>query len=416
MRAPRSSATRCAPTPLASTWAAARLLAAAGEAGGWPRARGTVAQWDEGADARPGRADARCGDGSLSGVKIAVPDAGGADVLVVTADGGRHFAVEAGATSTIEPRSSARHHAAAVHGAPRRHAGRGARRRRDCGARLARDRGDDRRRVGRRRASARWRWRSPTPRSASSSSRPIGSYQAVSHACAQMLLEIEGARAAVLLGGLGARPRARRRRGWPPTSRRPTRPTRPRASPLGAPGPRRHRLHLGARPALLPQARRGQRARVRRRALAPRAASPALCLASSASRSAADARARACSASSTVRPAPPSGSVIGAGRLGRDGGAVATPLVSSAPTRPSSDGPAMSERIAFGAAQETHGSRTNVSSEVTLSLIAPRIFCWRRARVRSFSRGLHSFLRVRASASACLPLSSCVAAPCRRSV
>ena len=39
--------------------------------------------------------------------------------------------------------------------------------------------------------------------------RPIGSYQAVSHACAQMLLEVEGARSAVLLGGLGARPRAR---------------------------------------------------------------------------------------------------------------------------------------------------------------------------------------------------------------
>ena len=45
----------------------------------------------------------------------------------------------------------------------------------------------------------------------------------------------------------------------------------------------------------------------------------------------------------------------------------------------------MSERIAFGAAQDTHGRRTNVSNEVTLPLIAERIFCWRRARVRSFS-------------------------------
>ena len=30
----------------------------------------------------------------------------------------------------------------------------------------------------------------------------------------------------------------------------------------------------------------------------------------------------------------------------------------------------MSERTAFGAAQDTHGSRTNVSNEMTLSLIA----------------------------------------------
>ena len=70
----------------------------------------------------------------------------------------------------------------------------------------------------------------------------------------------------------------------------------------------------------------------------------------------------------------------------------------------------MSERIAFGAAQDTHGSRTNVSNDVTLSLIAERIFCWRRARARSFSCGLQSLWRVRASASACLPLISCVPA------
>ena len=39
--------------------------------------------------------------------------------------------------------------------------------------------------------------------------RPIGAYQAVSHRCAQMLLETEGARSAVLLRGLDRRPRAR---------------------------------------------------------------------------------------------------------------------------------------------------------------------------------------------------------------
>ena len=47
---------------------------------------------------------------------------------------------------------------------------------------------------------------------------------------------------------------------------------------------------------------------------------------------------------------------------------LAVPAVSSAPTRPSSDGPDMSERIAFGAAHETHGRRTNVSNERDLVL------------------------------------------------
>ena len=41
-------------------------------------------------------------DGSLTGVKIAVPNADVADTLVVTAEGGRHFAVAA-ADATIEP-------------------------------------------------------------------------------------------------------------------------------------------------------------------------------------------------------------------------------------------------------------------------------------------------------------------------
>ena len=45
--------------------------------------------------------------------------------------------------------------------------------------------------------------------------RPIGSYQAVSHACAQMFLETEGARNVVLLGGVGARPRPRGGVSWP---------------------------------------------------------------------------------------------------------------------------------------------------------------------------------------------------------
>ena len=66
----------------------------------------------------------------------------------------------------------------------------------------------------------------------------------------------------------------------------------------------------------------------------------------------------------------------------------------------------MSERTACGAAHDTHGSRTNVSNDVTLSFIAATSCCWRRARVRSSSLGLRRFLRVRASASAWSPLIS----------
>src|SRR5262249_12788230 len=109
-------------------------------------------------------------------------------------------------------------------------------------------------------------------------------------------------------------------------------------------------------------------------------------------------------ASSTVSPAPPSGSVTLPACFKTVG--LPVPLLSSEPMRPSSVGLDMSERTAFGAVYDTHGSRMKVSNELTLFLIAPRIFCWRRARVRSFSLGLQSLWRVLAKASACLPLIS----------
>src|SRR3954447_25376688 len=59
------------------------------------------------------------------------------------------------------------------------------------------------------------------------------------------------------------------------------------------------------------------------------------------------------SLSETLSPAPPSGSVTSpSGRRTRVGGEPDTP---SAPNSPSSDGPLMSERMAFGACQLTHG-------------------------------------------------------------
>ena len=63
--------------------------------------------------------------------------------------------------------------------------------------------------------------------------RPIGSYQAVSHACAQMFLETEGARS-VTSGRPGRSTTTPRTPTWRPTAPRPTRPTRRSTSPRSA--------------------------------------------------------------------------------------------------------------------------------------------------------------------------------------
>jgi alkylation response protein AidB-like acyl-CoA dehydrogenase len=172
-----------APSPLAAHWAA-KLLHPSLEG------RGTVAMWDAGGGADPEASTLLAEDGKLTGVKIAVPNADVADTLVVTASGGRHFAVEA-SDATIEPARALdatrplftvrldgapgeeldgafghAWHAIAVMAAAE-----------SVGV-AARVSGDtvayakERKQFG----------------------RPIGSYQAVSHACAQMFLETEGAR------------------------------------------------------------------------------------------------------------------------------------------------------------------------------------------------------------------------------
>jgi alkylation response protein AidB-like acyl-CoA dehydrogenase len=167
-----------APTPLAAHWAA-KLLHPELEG------RGTVAMWDTSDDPERPALGA-----DLKGTKIAVPNADGADTLIVTAEGGRHFAVAA-SDVTIEPAralDSSRPlftvtldgpeatelsgdfgrawHAIAVMAAAES-VGVAAR-----VTRLAVEYAKERKQFG----------------------RPIGSYQAVSHACAQMFLETEGAR------------------------------------------------------------------------------------------------------------------------------------------------------------------------------------------------------------------------------
>ena len=94
--------------------------------------------------------------------------------------------------------------------------------------------------------------------------RPIGSFQAVKHRCADMLVDVEGMRSAST-GRPGASPPATTTRRSP---RRPRRLVQRRVEPghrVGAAGARRHRLHLGARHPPLPEARPPRRALVVRR-------------------------------------------------------------------------------------------------------------------------------------------------------
>jgi alkylation response protein AidB-like acyl-CoA dehydrogenase len=197
-----------APTPLLSTVSAGLLLAAAGDDEHLPalasgERRGTVALWDEGATWSPTELTLEpSGDGELTGTKIAVPDAAGADVILVAAAGGRHFLVEAGAEGvTVEPArvldTTRKLSTVRLQDAPARELGG------EPGAidgayhaiavalaaesvgvaqrtmEMAVEYAKDRKQFG----------------------RPIGAYQAVAHRCAQMLLEVEGARALTLYAG-----------------------------------------------------------------------------------------------------------------------------------------------------------------------------------------------------------------------
>jgi alkylation response protein AidB-like acyl-CoA dehydrogenase len=176
-----------APSPLPATWAAKLLYPSL-------EGRGTVAMWDEDGGADPERPSLRV-DGGLTGAKIAVPNADVADTLVVTAEGGRHFAVAAAdavveparALDTTRPLFTVRLDAApgeeitdtdfakAWHSIAVMAAAESV----GVAARVTAmtvDYAKERKQFG----------------------RAIGSYQAVSHACAQMFLETEGARNLVL--------------------------------------------------------------------------------------------------------------------------------------------------------------------------------------------------------------------------
>jgi alkylation response protein AidB-like acyl-CoA dehydrogenase len=193
-----------APSPLLSSVSAALLLVAAGtpeQRERWLPAlasgelRGTIAIWDEGAGWAPNQSNAEAAGDRLSATKIAVPDAATADVLVVAGANGRHYAVEAGADGVQitqqksldgtrklfqvtldgahaepladEPEAIRRAYATIVTAIAAENVG-VAQHAMEMAVTYAGDR--------------------------KQFDRPIGSFQAVSHRCAQMLLEVEGAR------------------------------------------------------------------------------------------------------------------------------------------------------------------------------------------------------------------------------
>jgi alkylation response protein AidB-like acyl-CoA dehydrogenase len=194
-----------APSPLHSDVSAALLLVAAGsdeQKDRWlepladGRLRGTVAVWDEHSGWSPDHSEAELSGGSLSAVKVAVPDAASADFLIVSGAAGSHYLVEASAPGvTIVPErpldttrklsrvelsdapaeplaagdSDAVSHAyATIVTALAAESVGVAQRTMEMAVEYAKDR--------------------------KQFDRPIGSYQAVAHRCAQMLLEVEGAR------------------------------------------------------------------------------------------------------------------------------------------------------------------------------------------------------------------------------
>jgi alkylation response protein AidB-like acyl-CoA dehydrogenase len=200
-----------APSPFLSSVCAALLLVAAGteaQRAKWlpglsdGSLRGTLAVWDAGAGWAPDHSEAEPAGGALSAVKIAVPDAAAADVLIVAGADRSHYLVEPGARGVaitpeksldptrklyrveldqtpVEPLAVAPerigHAYSTIITALAAESVGVAQRAMEMAVAYAGDR--------------------------KQFDRPIGSFQAVGHRCAQMLLEVEGARSLAYWAG-----------------------------------------------------------------------------------------------------------------------------------------------------------------------------------------------------------------------
>ena len=194
-----------APTPWFSTTAATLMLVAAGTEAQRERwlgalargeARGTLAVWDEHAGWAPDHSELEPdADGKLTATKIAVPDAGSADFLIISGADGRHWLIETSDSGvTISPeeaidptRKLFRVELSRAAAEPLQGAGEAiARAYATVVTMLAAENVG----VGQRAMEMAVTY----AKDRAQFDRPIGSYQAVSHRCAQMLLEVEGSR------------------------------------------------------------------------------------------------------------------------------------------------------------------------------------------------------------------------------
>jgi alkylation response protein AidB-like acyl-CoA dehydrogenase len=194
-----------APSPWFSTTSAALMLQAAGTDEQRQRwlgplaegdARGTLAVWDENSGPTPDHSEVEpAADGTLSCVKIAVPDAAFADFVIVSGADGRHYLADVSdpgvtlvAEAAIDPtRKLFRLELQAVAVEPLEVASEAVARAYATIVTIlaAENVGVAQRAMEMAIAYAKDR---------NQFDRPIGSYQAVSHRCAQMLLEVEGSR------------------------------------------------------------------------------------------------------------------------------------------------------------------------------------------------------------------------------
>jgi alkylation response protein AidB-like acyl-CoA dehydrogenase len=197
-----------APSPLFSDWCAGALVVAAGseeQRATWlePLARGekrgTIAVWDKRSGWSPDHSEAELSSQTLTASKLAVADAGAADFLILSGAEGTHYVVDAqadgvaiAAEKPLDPTRKLYEVELSGVAVDRLTAG-------DSGAisrayatiitALAAESVG----VGQRALEMAVEY----AKDRKQFDRPIGSYQAISHRCAQMMLEVEGARSLV---------------------------------------------------------------------------------------------------------------------------------------------------------------------------------------------------------------------------